>query len=180
MLPIARRPIARRLIARRIVLFGLAALPAVHATTAFAVDALPDSRFVGYAQQLNDFEIASGRLALTKSTNENIRGFAARMVADHTEAAEFLSKARSEAGVSYAPDPNHSTVATLQRLNTLQGVEFDTAYANAQLAAHLDAVAQYGAYSQDGSNGGLRRYAQMQLPKLQENLTGARQLAGGR
>ncbi|MDB5489055.1 MAG: hypothetical protein JWQ58_2770, partial [Reyranella sp.] len=54
------------------------------------------------------------------------------------------------------------------------------AYANAQLAAHIDAVAQFGAYSQDGGNGGLRRYAQAQLPKLQQHLTGARQLAGGR
>ena len=169
-------------LARRSVLLGIAALPAVYATAAWAVDALPDSRFVGYAQQLNDFEIASGRLALAKSANENIRGFASRMVADHTEAAQFLSRARSEAGVSYAPDPNNTqgTVATLQRLNTLEGVEFDTAYANAQLAAHIDAVAQFGAYSQDGGNGGLRRYAQAQLPKLQQNLTGARQLAGGR
>src|SRR5687768_13549261 len=62
-------------LARRSILLGIAALPAVYATAAWAVDALPDSRFVGYAQQLNDFEIASGRLALTKSTNENIRGF---------------------------------------------------------------------------------------------------------
>lgn len=169
-------------LARRSILLGIAALPAVYVTAAWAVDALPDSRFVGYAQQLNDFEIASGRLALTKSANENIRGFASRMVADHTEAAQFLSKARSEAGVSYAPDPSNTqgTVATLQRLSVLEGVEFDTAYANAQLAAHIDAVAQFGAYSQDGGNGGLRRYAQGQLPKLQQNLTGARQLAGGR
>ncbi len=169
-------------IARRSILLGIAALPAVHATRAFAVDALPDSRFVGFAQQFNDFEIASGRLALAKSTNENVRGFAARMVADQTEAAQYLTKSRSEAGVSYAPDPSNTPgwVATLQRLNVLEGVEFDTAYANAQLAAHIDANAQYGAYSQDGGNGALRRYAQLQLPKIQQNLTGARQLAGGR
>ena len=104
------------------------------------------------------------------------------MVADQTEAAQFLSKARQEAGVSYAPDPNNAPgwTATLQRLNVLDGVEFDTAYANAQLAAHIDANAQYGAYSQDGGNGALRRFAQGQFPKIQQNLTGARQLAGGR
>ncbi|WP_439614126.1 DUF4142 domain-containing protein [Reyranella sp.] len=169
-------------IARRSVLFGVAALSVLPAGAAFAVNALPDARFVGFAQEFNDFEIASGRLALAKSTNENIRGFAARMVADQTEAAQFLSTARSEAGVSYAPDPSNAPgwAATLQRLNVLEGVEFDTSYANAQLAAHIDANAQYGAYSQDGGNGALRRYAQGQLPKIQQNLTGARQLAGGR
>ena len=169
-------------IARRSVLLGVAAVTALPATAAFAVNALPDARFVGFAQEFNDFEIASGRLALARSTNENVRGFAARMVADQSEAAQYLAKARQEAGVSYAPDPANAPgwTATLQRLNVLQGVEFDTAYANAQLAAHMEANAQYGAYSQDGGNGALRRYAQGQLPKVQQNLTGARQLAGGR
>lgn len=168
--------------ARRSILIALAALPAIPVSAAFAVDALPDARFVGFAQTINDFEIASGRLALMKSMNENIRGFATRMVADHSEDAQFLVKARAEAGVSYAPDPNNppNTVAILQRLNALEGPEFDTAYANAQLAMHIEAVAQYGAYSQNGTNGALRRYAQRMLPKLEHHLTGARQLAGGR
>ncbi len=169
------------MLARRSVLFAIGAIPAVYAATVHAVDALPDSRFVGFAQAVNDFEIASGRLALAKSMNENIRGFATVTIADHTEAAQFLSKARAEAGVSYAPDPNnpHDTVATLQRLNALQGPQFDAAYANAQLALHTEAVAQYGAYSQNGGNGALRRYAQMQLPKLEEHLNVIRRVAGG-
>lgn len=171
------------MIARRSILFGLAAsVTALHAGAALAVDALPDSRFVGFAQNVNDFEIASARLALVKSTNENVRGFATATLADHTEAAQVLSNARAEAGVSYAPDPAQTpgTVATLQRLNALEGIEFDTAYANAQLAIHTDAVAQYGAYSQTGGNGALRRYAQAQLPKLERHLRGAQMLAGGR
>lgn len=170
------------MLARRSLLFALSALPVAYAATVHAVDALPDARFVGFAQSVNDFEIAAGRLALAKSMNENIRGFATRTIAEHTEAAQFLSKARSEAGVSYAPDPNSPpyTVATLQRLNTLQGVEFDTAYANAQLALFTEAVAQYGAYSQNGGSAPLRRYAQRDLPVLERHLIGARQLAGGR
>lgn len=171
------------MLARRSVLFALAAVPvAAHATAALAVDALPDARFVGFCQTVNDFEIASGRLALAKSTNENIRGYAARMVAEHTEAAQFLVKARAEAGVSYAPDPSNppNTVAVLQRLNTLAGPEFDTAYANAQLAIQTQAHDQYGAYSQNGDNGALRRYAQRMVPKSVEYLEYARRIAAGR
>jgi len=169
-------------IARRTVLFALAAAPAAYASAARAVDALPDARFVGFAQTINDFEIASGRLALTKSTNENVRGYATRMVAEHTEAAEVLRKSRSEAGVSYAPDPNlgPSTASTLQRLNALQGPEFDTAYATSQLEIQTEVVAQYGAYSQNGDSAPLRRYAQRMLPKAKDHLEYARRLAGGR
>jgi putative membrane protein len=175
------------LIARRAALkFALTAVPAaylstVFATSAQAVDALPAARFVGWAQTFNDYEIAAGRMALAKSQNELVRGFATRMIAEHTEAAEWLVKSRSEAGVSYAPDPSSppNTVAVLQRLNALQGPQFDTAYANAELASHANAVDQLGAYSQNGDIGALRRYAQTQYPKAKEQLEFARRMAGG-
>ena len=56
-----------------------------------AVDALPDARFVGFAETVNDFEIQSGQLALTKSSNEPVRGYATRAIAEHTAAAQSLS-----------------------------------------------------------------------------------------
>jgi putative membrane protein len=168
------------LIARRFVLLSaLAALPLTHATRALAVDALPDARFVGYAQAHNDFEIASARLALSKSGNERVRGYASRMLAEHDLAAQHLAKSRSEAGVSYAPDSNEPTVAVLRRLSSLEGPQFDDAYANAQLAAMTNAEAQYGAFSQAGQGGPLRRYAQEQYPKIRLQLEYAQRLAGG-
>jgi len=164
---------------RGVLLFALAAVPAAYTSRALAVDALPDARFVGYAQAHNDFEIASAKLALSKSNNENVRGFANRTIADYDLAAQRLVKSRSEAGVSYAPDPNEPTAAVLRRLSTLQGPEFDTAYANAQLAAMTNAEAQYGAFSQAGQGGPLRRYAQEQYPKIRLHLEHAQRLAGG-
>jgi len=170
-------------LARRSFVLGFSAVvPVLVSNAALAVDALPDARFVGYAQKINDFGIAAGRLALAKSTNENVRAFASRAVPLHGEAAGRLAKARSEAGVSYAPDPTSppNTEAILQRLNTLDGPAFDSAYANAQLGVYTDAEAQYGAYSQNGRNGALRRYAQIELPHTQQQLEFARRLAGGR
>ena len=61
------------LIARRAALrLALKALPAVYVSAAVvsnahAVDALPDARFVGWAQTFNDYEIAAGRIALARS-----------------------------------------------------------------------------------------------------------------
>ena len=167
-------------ISRRTALtFALATVPAAYASGAFAVDALPDARFVGYAQTHNDFEIASARLALAKSRNENVRGYATRMLAEHDLAAQTLAKSRSEAGVTFAPDPNEPTVAVLRRLSSLEGPEFDAAYANAQLAAMTNAEAQYGAFSQAGQGGPLRRYAQEQYPKIRLQLEYAQRMAGG-
>ena len=99
----------------------------------------------------------SGRMALAKSTNENVRAFASRAVAVHTEAAQFLSKARSEAGVSYAPDPTGppNTQAILQRLNGLRRARVRHGLRQCPARQPHDADDQYGAYSQNGGNGAL-------------------------
>src|SRR5947209_2936649 len=92
---------------------------------ALAVDALPDARFVGFAQTVNDFEIQSGQLALSKSSNELTRGYATRAVAEHTTASQSLARNRTEAGVTMAPDDDVRKIAedAMTRLNSLQGAE---------------------------------------------------------
>lgn len=169
-------------IARRTVLATFAVAPLSYIPLALAVDALPDARFVGFSQAVNEFEISSGQLALARSANENVRGYATRAIAEHTSAAQSLSKSRSEAGVSYAPDGvmGPMTTNTLARLNALQGPEFDAAFASAQLAVQTAAADQMGAYSQNGTSGPLRRYAVLMLPKSKMFLEYAQRLAGGR
>ena len=55
----------------------------------YAVDALPDARFVGFAETVNDFEIKSGQLALAKSSNELVRAYATRAIAEYTTNANI-------------------------------------------------------------------------------------------
>lgn len=122
-------------ITRRTLLVAVAVAPIAHAASVHAVDALPDARFVGFAETVNDFEIKSGQLALSKSTNELVRAYATRSVAQHTKATEALARNRTEAGVSMAPDEDVRKIAddAMARLNAAQGAEFDTAYATAQV-----------------------------------------------
>lgn len=168
--------------ARRSFMVALPVASVACTVTARAVDALPDARFVGFAQAVNDFGIGSGNLALSRSSNENVRGYATRSIAEHAEAASELSKSRQEAGVSYAPDGRMGPTVQnlLAQLNALQGPDFDAAFASAQLTVQTAAADQYGAYSQSGSSGPLRRYAQRSFPKSQMFLEYARRLAGGR
>ena len=65
-----------------------------------------------------------------------------------------LSRNRNEASVTMAPDEDVRKIAgdAMTRLNSLQGAEFDTAFADAQLRVQTAAVAQYGAYSQNGND----------------------------
>lgn len=149
---------------------------------ASAVDALPDARFVGFAQSLNDFQIKAGQLAMQRSSDPLIRGYASRAITEHTTDAQTLRHNRSEAGVAYAPDGSFGPMVdnTLARLNGLQGPAFDTAYAQAQVTIGTAAVDQLGAYSQNGDSAPLRRYAQQALPRSKALLDDARKIAAGR
>ena len=111
-------------IIRRTFLLAIAAAPVLHVASVHAVEALPDARFVGFAETVNDFEIRSSQLALAKSSNEVVRGYATRAVAEHTTAAQTLAKNRAEAGVSMAPDEDVRKISddAMLRLNSLQGV----------------------------------------------------------
>jgi predicted ATPase len=113
----------------------------VYVLPALAQDALPDARFVGFAQAVNDFDLASGNLAMVRSGDANIRGYATRAMSDANWEADALSKSRAEAGVSYAPDGSMGprTANLLAQLNTLQGPAFDAAYARAQLEVQTQA-----------------------------------------
>jgi len=169
-------------IARRTFIVAIAVAPISHVTSVHAVNALPDARFVGFAETVNDFEIQSGQLALTKSSNEIVRAYATRAIAEHTAIAQSLSRNRNEAGVTMAPDEEVRKIAgdAMIRLNSLQGSEFDTAFADAQLRVQTAAVAQYGAYSQNGNDGSLRRHAERTLPQLESLLEAAKRLSGSR
>jgi putative membrane protein len=167
-------------IIRRTFLVAVAVAPFSHA--ALAVDALPDARFVGFAETVNDFEIKSGQLALSKSSNEHVRGYATRAIAEYTTNEQYLVRNRNEAGVTMAPDEDVRKIAddAMTRLNSLQGAEFDTAYADAQLRVQTAAAAQYGAFSQNGNDGSLRRHAERMYPQVQSLLEDAKKLAGSR
>ncbi len=169
-------------VSRRVMVAFAAITPALLARTAFAVEALPDARFVGFGQHINDFEVASGRMALARSPNELVRNFAARMVDQYAEAAEFLAKARAEAGVSFAPDPviGPRNQGMLRRLESLDGPDFDLEYGRCQLIVLSEAEQQYGAYSQNGKSGPLRQYAIRELPKVKRNLEFTVRLPGAR
>ena len=178
----AKGDIVMKAIARRPFLFLAAAAPMALAAPTWAQAALPDARFVGFAQVVNDFLVSSGNLALARSTNDNVRGYASRAIAEANSASQSLRSSRSEAGVSYAPDGamGQRTANLMAQLNALQGPQFDTAFANAQLSIMTDTEAQYGAFSQGRGGGPLRRYAQVTFPKMQMLLEYAKRLAGGR
>lgn len=133
---------------------------------------LSSTEFLPLAVQANLFELESSRLALTKTADPQVRGFAEKMIADHTQAGAALSQAAATAGyggqLPTALDTDHA--GKVSSLQNETGAEFDAAYLEAQGMAHEGAIQLFAncANSCDDAPA-IKSFATTTLPVLQQH-----------
>ena len=118
------------------------------------------------------FEIQSSQLAAQRAQRQDVKDFAATMVRDHTMTTQQLTALAPQ--INLTPPTPQLDAAKQGQLDTLRGqngAAFDTAYVDAQVAAHTEAVALFERYANGGEPGPLRDWANETLPKLREHLT---------
>lgn len=149
--------------------------PAAASTPAAVTD---PAKFAAIASVSNMFEIQSSQLALERAASDEVKAFAEQMIADHTKAGEDMATATGEEGVTPASELDQKHQQILDTLGGLDGEAFDTAYIEAQVQAHDEAVALFEAYSANGTEGPLKAFAAATLPTLQQHQTHVHELAG--
>jgi putative membrane protein len=134
--------------------------------------------FVKEAAISDMFEIQSSQLAQTKAADAGVKSFAAQMVTDHTATSTDLkglvSGGKVKAQIPAAMDSSHKS--KLDKLQKLNGADFDKQYVSDQQSAHKTAVSLFERYSKGGSNADLKAFAGKYLPKLQGHLKMAQDL----
>lgn len=159
-------------------LTAAAALALGLAASALAQQAMPAEEFAATAASSDMFEIQSSQLALEKSKDESITGFAQMMVNDHTAASEKLKAAAEEAKVEVPAEmmPKHQ-----QQLDSLKGVaegEFDAAYVQAQVAAHQEALTLMETYAAGGDSEPLKMHAANTAPTIKMHYEHVQKIEG--
>ena len=103
-----------------------------------------------FAQELKSsgqFEIESSELALTTSSNDDIKKFAQKMIDDHKAADKKLTATLKQANL---PEPKYGmdeeTRGLVSQLAVLTGTTFDRDYVRDQIQGHEKAVALLEAY----------------------------------
>jgi putative membrane protein len=159
-----------------------AAAPAAEDTTAAAPDAADPSTpqgFVAMAASSDMYEIEAGKLAQQMGTSDAVKQFGAMMEKDHTASSEKLKEAVTHGGAElmFPPgmQPKHQ-----QQLDALRnaGDQFDTLYAQQQLAAHQEALSLLQTQASSGTVDSLKAFAAETAPVVQGHLEHARELAG--
>jgi putative membrane protein len=167
------------------VLLSLAAGIAVaKARTAAPVEApamlnAVDFNFVGQANLGAPFQVASGRIAATKSTSAEIRSYAHLMVTSHIPVVDALNAILQHKNVTPSNPLLHGAYdAMLFTLNADHGTAFDQNYVNGQVDYQKGNAALFQQEIQSGSDPELKEFARRTLPKIEDHLQRALKLAG--
>ncbi|MEO7436373.1 MAG: DUF4142 domain-containing protein [Candidatus Binatia bacterium] len=125
--------------------------------------------FVEHAAEGGMAEVALGKLAVSKATDQDVKEFAQKMVDDHSKAnAELTSLAKSKS-LEVPTEPNAKHKAEADSLSKLSGAAFDKAYMTSMVADHDHDVAMFRNFSERGDDTELKAWAGKTLPTLQDH-----------
>ncbi len=121
-------------------------------------------------------EVQFARLALEGALAEQVRGFAERMILDHTAANQQLVILAEAAGMTPPTEMDQQHQALHEQLSQLAGEEFDRQYMQGQVQDHQAAVELFSTEATPPSGPADQLIAQA-LPRLQEHLEMAQQIS---
>ena len=103
-----------------------------------------DKDFVRDAAVANMAEVEMGRLALQRSTDDNVKKFAQMMIDDHTRGLNSLKDVASRHLIEMPTQVDEKHHEKAQELGKKQGLEFDREYADMMVDGHQAVVDMLG------------------------------------
>ncbi|BAU15470.1 hypothetical protein LEP3755_60290 [Leptolyngbya sp. NIES-3755] len=151
-------------------------LPVVPTNQANAVDLA----FTNEAAQFGLANIMLGQEALKKSSNQSVRQFAQAEVAEQQNNARQLQRIAPQIRVTLPTAPGPKYQAIMQRFSQLTGTQFDSAYLDEGVNAHLEAASLFQREAAFGRNPSLISLANQGLPIINQHFTTASRLTNYR
>src|ERR1051326_4799853 len=136
-----------------------------------------DKDFFETAASAGMLEVEAGKLAEQKSTNEQVKKFAATMIKDHEKAADELE--------ALAKKKNITLPTTMLKRHQMmydgladekRGKEFDEEYRTKMIASHKEAVSLFDQAAKKSKDPDVKAFAAKLLPTLQHHGGMAEQL----
>ena len=141
----------------------------VSATGGIAVNSA-DAKFATTAAVGGMAEVALGKLALTKTSNADIKNFANMMITDHGQANAELMSIASAKNITLPTEPDSAHLKKADELSKLSGTKFDKAYVDAMIDGHKKTLDLMNNEAKNGSDSSLKAFAAKVAPTVQKHL----------
>ena len=129
-----------------------------------------DVKFVQKAAGGGIGEVELGKLAQQKAVREETKQFATRMVEDHTKANDDLARVAQANSVNLPQEMDKDARKDMDKLQKLQGMDFDRAYMKHMVEDHKEDIALFEKEAKDGKDAKVKAFAEKALPTLKEHL----------
>ena len=133
-----------------------------------------DMKFVNNAMEGGRTEVQLGQMASEKATSPMVREFGQRMAVDHQKGNEELNRILTEKGITI-PASTTKTTRMSDRLQNLNGADFDRAYMKDAVKDHKKDLAEFKNEAANGRDPEIRTFAAQTVPVLEEHLQMAQQ-----
>ena len=148
---------------RMLVIIGCTALCA--AARAASVPA--PTKFLATALQDGMAEIALCQLALQKSSNPAVRGFAERMIQDHSSIDDAITRLARSKHFRLPDSVNLKQKATYDLLKARSGAGFDQTFMKHNVSDHEQDIKDFTEEAEAGSDADVKSFASTTLKTLQ-------------
>ncbi|SFD02000.1 putative membrane protein [Massilia yuzhufengensis] len=126
----------------------------------------------------NMAEVETGKLALSKSQNAEVKTFAQQMVDDHGKALADVQALAQAKGVTLPTEPDAKHKAMAAKLEKLSGDAFDKEYMKqAGLADHKATHAKLKKISKGAKDADVKAAADKTIPTVEQHLKAAQQMS---
>lgn len=139
-------------------------------TTTAATAAIDSSQFVATAYQDGLAEIQLSQLALQNASNPDVKAFAQRMIDQHSAVNDEITQLAQRKNIALPTDVTPEQKAQANRLAALSAQEFDLAYMQLNIDAHMADVAAFRQQAAQGTDTDVKRFADLGLPILRVHL----------
>ena len=130
----------------------------------------PDEGFATKAAIGGMAEVALGKLALTKSSNSDIKKFAQMMVDDHGKANDELKQVADKKSISLPPTVDAAHQDKLDSLSKLSGIKFDKVYVDLMVDGHKKTLDLMQDEATNGKDADLKAFAAKTAPVVKTHL----------
>lgn len=148
------------------------------AGSATTPQSLGDQAFVSKAMEGNDTEIQLAQLAQQKSQSSDVKQYAQKMAADHTQMNDkWFTPVAKQLGVVQPKGPSKKEKKVIAKLQGLSGDEFDKEYIGTMLKDHQQDLKDFKQESESAQDPTLKQVATQGASVITQHLQLAEQVA---
>ena len=136
-----------------------------------------DAAFINTAGTSDLGVLQEAQLAQKTSHNPKVVAFANKLMTDHTQLQDQLTKVATAKNVTLPTAPSDLATQQISTLQSLKGRRFDHEFIADQLSDHQQLLQAYQAEAQSGTDPDVKTFASSGVPVIQSHLDTANALS---